>query len=790
MKRRQKQLCSLFLAAALALVPVSQSLAAVSYDASSAVSGQVLFPGDSLINYSAELPVVVDGEEVATDTPGTWVNQNTEKVFTAATAEDGTSLQLTTAGYVLVVKHGTSSYAESNGEETRNHYEFQEDDTAEDEQDIAYYPQGTTVKLTADAPEEGMEFAGWQIEGDSVTIASPEDAETTMIMPEEKVTVTALYQEIPAEAAPETEAPQAAEEVSDENADSSAEAEAPAGEPAAADVLEEENDITIDSISEEGQEPVDTYSEEAPSTYSLIVTDGFVSEETGVGPYAAGTVVTVNASDYSADSLAFAGWSVDSLNVDLEDLMAATITFAMPEGDVYLTAHYQVQETEPAQSEVQTELAEEQNELLAESETAAQSETQTEASAEPETEAPVQSEPQTEAPVETEAPVQTETTPVTKYTVQVANGTISGVAANADGTYTIEENTPITINANAAAAGSEFAGWTITDGAGNAVSTIDGSTAQLVVTVSQNLSFAANYTGIAYDVTVTNGTANYTSTAAGTVVTVTADQAPVGMEFASWTVNSGNASLYDASAATTSFTMPAAAVALTATYRQKSYTLTVQNGSSSSSSYYMDDEPVIKANYPDTGKEFDYWTAVSGNVEFDNEDLWKTSFSMPASDVTVKAVYKDGPSTDNNLILDLVAGGEYYVGSTIKFTASGAGMDNDGVNPGDYRYRPTGYQIGNVTGSWQGSPYTTSMAIKAVGEYTLKVTFAKEVYDGENWTADGTTDTKSVTFYVVNDTSVATGDDTPIATIAAIAGGALLVFLILLVVLIRRRRRK
>jgi hypothetical protein len=158
--------------------------------------------------------------------------------------------------------------------------------------------------------------------------------------------------------------------------------------------------------------------------------------------------------------------------------------------------------------------------------------------------------------------------------------------------------------------------------------------------------------------------------------------------------------------------------------------------------------------------------------------------------VTVKAVYKDGPSTDNNLILDLVAGGEYYVGSTIKFTASGAGMDNDGVNPGDYRYRPTGYQIGNVTGSWQGSPYTTSMAIKAVGEYTLKVTFAKEVYDGENWTADGTTDTKSVTFYVVNDTSVATGDDTPIATIAAIAGGALLVFLILLVVLIRRRRRK
>jgi hypothetical protein len=739
------------------------------------------------------------------------VNQNTDRVFTASTAEDGASLQLTTAGYVLVVEHGTSSYAEDNGEQDQNHYEFQDDEESETPKDIAYYPQGTTVKLKADDPEEGMEFAGWQIEGDSVTVASPEDAETTLIMPEKKVTVTALYQEIPAEAAPEADEPSGEDPEGDGSAVPEAAADeivdlAEAGASEEADVTVspeaagDDADITIDDISEEVQEPVDTYSEETPAAYSLIVSDGSVSEDTGVGPYAAGTVVTVIASDYSADALAFAGWSVDSLNVDLEDLMASTISFAMPEGDVYLTAHYQAAES--VQTEAQTEgpaAAAETGETEAQTEAPAQTEAQTEApvQTEAQTEAPVQTEAQTEAPVQTEAqteaPVQTEaqTEPaVVNYTVWVANGTIAGAVANADGSYTIQENTSVVISANAAPADSQFSGWTIQDNAGNVVSGIDGSQQQITLNVTQNLSFTANYTGIQYGVSVTNGTANYTSAVSGTTVTITADGAPAGMEFAGWKVNSGNASLYDASSATTSFTMPSSDVVLTASYRQRSYTLTVQNGSSSSSSYYMDDEPVITANYPDSGMEFDYWTAVSGNVDFDNEDLYKTSFSMPASDVTVKAVYKDGPSTNDNQILELVEGGEYYTGSTIKFTASGAGMDQDGVNPGDYRYRPTGYQIGNVTGSWQSSPYTTSMAIKAVGEYTLKVTFAKEVFDGENWTADGTTDTKSVTFKVVNNTSVATGDETPIATIAAIAGGALLVFLILLVVLIRRRRRK
>ena len=162
---------------------------------------------------------------------------------------------------------------------------------------------------------------------------------------------------------------------------------------------------------------------------------------------------------------------------------------------------------------------------------------------------------------------------------------------------------------------------------------------------------------------------------------------------------------------------------------------------------------------------------------------------MPAGNVSVRATYKDGPSTNDNTIQDLVAGGQYYTGETLKFTASGAGMSNSNPNPGDYRYRPSGYQIGNVTGTLQ-SPYSVSMAINATGEYTLKVTYNKDVYDGNSWVSDGTADTKTVTFKVITKAAgVQTGDETPIATVIALAVVSCAVFIILLVVFIRRRKK-
>ena len=68
-----------------------------------------------------------------------------------------------------------------------------------------------------------------------------------------------------------------------------------------------------------------------------------------------------------------------------------------------------------------------------------------------------------------------------------------------------------------------------------------------------------------YSVTV-NGGIGGGSYAAGATVTITADTAPDGQRFTGWTVNAGGVILTNASSATTTFTMPAQAVTVTANF--------------------------------------------------------------------------------------------------------------------------------------------------------------------------------------------------------------------------------
>ena len=69
-----------------------------------------------------------------------------------------------------------------------------------------------------------------------------------------------------------------------------------------------------------------------------------------------------------------------------------------------------------------------------------------------------------------------------------------------------------------------------------------------------------------YAVTVNNGTASLSTASAGANVTITADTAPSGKRFKEWTVVSGGAAIANARASSTTFTMPANAVEVTATY--------------------------------------------------------------------------------------------------------------------------------------------------------------------------------------------------------------------------------
>ena len=369
---------------------------------------------------------------------------------------------------------------------------------------------------------------------------------------------------------------------------------------------------------------------------------------------------------------------------------------------------------------------------------------------------------------------------VTANYEQVAH-TLTVNSGSGTGAYNFGDQ--VTITADVPAPGWRFTKWTVS---GNGTIASETESPTVFTMADTDVSVSANYEQIPYTLTVSSGsgTGTYVS---GDQVVITADPPQTGYRFKNWTLTSGDGAIISPSSSQTTFAMGASDAFVSANYELIPYTLTVKKGSGSGT-YTMGTSTQVTPNFPASGKEFDRWEKTSGKISFDSTEKYYATVTMKASDATITALYKDGPNPNDNTITGLADGAEYLKSTTLTFTAAGAGMDNNNPNPGDYRYRPAGYQIGSVGGSWTSSPYTTSMAINAVGDYTLTVTYAKDVYDGNSWNPDGTSVTKSITFHVVNALSVQTGDSSPIIPLA-IAGGAALAVIIILVVILRRRGR-
>ena len=148
------------------------------------------------------------------------------------------------------------------------------------------------------------------------------------------------------------------------------------------------------------------------------------------------------------------------------------------------------------------------------------------------------------------------------YTVSFdANG---GTGMMTDVTGVLGEYT-LPANGFTAPAGKQFKCWSV------------GGTEKAVgdkITVSANTTVKAVWEDIEYTVTVTNGTASVSKAAAGTTVTLNANDAPSGKVFDKWVVESGSASitLTDENSANTTFTMPAGNVSVKATYKAAPHT--------------------------------------------------------------------------------------------------------------------------------------------------------------------------------------------------------------------------
>ncbi|MSD05214.1 MULTISPECIES: InlB B-repeat-containing protein, partial [unclassified Eubacterium (in: firmicutes)] len=156
-----------------------------------------------------------------------------------------------------------------------------------------------------------------------------------------------------------------------------------------------------------------------------------------------------------------------------------------------------------------------------------------------------------------------------------------------------------------------------------------------------------------YTITVVDGAADKSTAEAGETVTLTADAPPRGKEFDKWVVNAGGISLADENASTTTFTMPAANVEVTATYKDSTvtppgptaYIVTVHRGTADKSAAAANETVKLTADAPPTGKEFDKWVVNAGGISLADENASTTTFTMPAANVEVTATYKDSSVT-------------------------------------------------------------------------------------------------------------------------------------------------
>lgn len=225
--------------------------------------------------------------------------------------------------------------------------------------------------------------------------------------------------------------------------------------------------------------------------------------------------------------------------------------------------------------------------------------------------------------------------------------------------------------------------------ADNPTATFNGSkTGTLYANGKDYINYYAEFTTTAesteYAITVTNGKATVgagteiSKAAEGTTVTLTANAASDGEIFDKWVVEDGSASitLADATSETTTFTMPAGAVSVKATYCNYISINLVAGGGSGAM------EPLILKNVsgayelsvpectftPPANKVFDKWMWSKDGTYLtpgETKTLWSSS-----NGTTLTAIWKDAPVTEYDIT---VTDGKATVGAGTEISKAAEG---------------------------------------------------------------------------------------------------------------------
>jgi uncharacterized repeat protein (TIGR02543 family) len=209
------------------------------------------------------------------------------------------------------------------------------------------------------------------------------------------------------------------------------------------------------------------------------------------------------------------------------------------------------------------------------------------------------------------------------YTLTVTSGSGSG---------SYEEDDVVNISADAAPAHYHFVAWT-----GDVAYVANVNASSTTVTMpAANVTVAATFAmDPVYTLTVNSGSGDG-SYYVNDVVNINAVAPPAHYQFNGWTGDT--AYVANVNLSSTTVTMPAANVTVTATYTEDpKYTLTVTSGTGDGS-YYEDDVVNIVADAPQTGYLFDEWTGSVAYVA--NVNSASTTVTMPAQNISVTATYQ------------------------------------------------------------------------------------------------------------------------------------------------------
>ena len=169
-------------------------------------------------------------------------------------------------------------------------------------------------------------------------------------------------------------------------------------------------------------------------------------------------------------------------------------------------------------------------------------------------------------------------------------------------------------------------------------------------------------------VTVENGTADKATAVEGETVTVTANAPATGKVFDRWTADDDDVEFADAGKAQTTFTMPWGDVTVTATYKNPSYTVTLNtNGGTINggnvTGYTYGAETALPTDVTRDGFIFGGWYAKS---DLSGSPVTK----IAATETGNKTFYAKWTEKNTVTVNSGTGGGSYAEGATVKVTAN------------------------------------------------------------------------------------------------------------------------